>query len=152
VFSINGDLLIAKAVDSPITAMSIPDLDEAAANRFLATGHANGSVAFWRVDLALADLVPLAAIAVARGPIAHICFDEGCQRAAVASDADVFALEFRGSAAPELRREYAAECCVCRARADPRSARACALCHRFFCKGCAADDPAQCRACAAVGR
>jgi hypothetical protein len=155
IFSINGDEILTKPIKSSVTVISIPDLDEAAANRFIATGHANGSIAFWCIDLAVCDLIQLTVIELGTRPIAHIAFDEVCQRAAVASDAEIFTVEFRGSTAPDLKKELAVECCVCRTKTEPRSSRICSFCHRFFCRGCASEDagplaPAQCRQCAAI--
>jgi hypothetical protein len=85
-------------------------IDDGTNNRFLARGHSNVSAVFWCVDVSIPELIYLCTAKLSRDSITHIAFDEGCQRAAVASDCDVFTLEFHGSALPELKREYAVVC------------------------------------------
>jgi hypothetical protein len=97
VFSINGDVIVSGAIEYAATVVAVPDLEEAIPNRFFASGHVNGSVRFWSLEIAQQKLTCHSIIDIAKGSISHIAFDEECQRAAVSSNVELFMLEFRGS-------------------------------------------------------
>jgi hypothetical protein len=141
VLSINGDVIVHKSgIVAPITTLAIPDLEEGVNGRFFATGHATGSVMFWTIDLPSKSLVRVSSIEFGRLAIKHIAFDEMTFRAVVATTKEVFEVGFCGSQAVELKRQYVLQCSICLEPLDLRTCRTCTLCHRFYCKGCAAEE------------
>jgi hypothetical protein len=139
VLTINGDDVLRKSIGL-ISALAVPDLEEGVDNRFFATGHSSGIVMFWALDLSAGDLICLSQVDFGRFGIERMVFDDAVVRAIVTTKNEIFEVGFCGSPAVDLKKQYALRCCICLGRVDSKSCRACASCHRFFCRNCAAED------------
>jgi hypothetical protein len=139
VLTINGDEIARKSI-GVISALAVPELEEGLDNRFFTTGHSNGIVKFWALDLPAADLVCLSQVDFGRFGIERLVFDEASVRAIVATKNEIFEVGFCGSPAVDLKKQYALRCCMCLVRVDSKNCQACTSCHRFFCRNCAAEE------------
>jgi hypothetical protein len=150
--SINGDEIGRTECQSPLTTLAVCDLEEGAKNRFFVTGHEDGVVRFWAAQGQPICLLP---VTLCDSRIERIVLDVQGLRAVAVTSSTAFDLEFCGSSAVELRKEFAIECYICAAGLEQK-VKCCAICHRFFCKNCGPDDlffvRSMCQRCAANRR
>jgi hypothetical protein len=144
-WTISGAPFARTVADTPVLAVAASELAETAENRFFATGHANGFVKFWVVNFESKTIVTLHSIRPTTTPIRRIGIGEGAARAVVAADGEIFCLDYRGSPAPNLRKEYAIECAECaspiaKTTALGQGVKVCANCHRFLCQNCLPNE------------
>jgi hypothetical protein len=139
VLTINGDDVVRKSI-GVISALAVPDLEEGVDNRFFTTGHSSGIVMFWALDLSAGGLVCLSKIDFGRFGIERVVFNEATVRAIVTTKNEIFEVGFCGSPAVNLKKQYALRCCMCLTRVEPKTCRACASCHRFFCRNCPTEE------------
>lgn len=146
-----------------ITAIAVANLEEHIENRFFVTGHVDGFVRFWFLDLNKAKIVLLKDARVCNTQIDLVSIatdDDSCfeangnaLRAIVISSRPIskmFSFEFYASAAKNLRKEYAVRCAICGKRFDEikQKPNVCYGCHRFFCKDCSLKaDKKMCKNC-----
>jgi hypothetical protein len=144
-WTISGMPFARTVADTPVLAVAASELPETAENRFFVTGHANGFVRFWVVNFETKSIVTLHSIRPTTIPIRRIGISEGAIRAIVAADGELFCLDYRGSPAPNLRKEYAIECAECaspiaKTTALSQGVKVCANCHRFLCQNCLPNE------------
>jgi hypothetical protein len=140
VWSISGEALIAIAADSPVLCVAVAELPEVVANRFFVSGHQSGCVRFWGMDWAAAAVVPLKTLRVCGSPIRKLAIADSAMKVVAVSEKEMFSLDYFGSAAFNLRKQYALECPECLAKLAGQNVKTCANCHRFFCQNCLPNE------------
>ena len=136
VCSVSGDIIMKCKTESPVTALDYSKIPATALGRFIATGHANGSVMFWRVDFAENKLCLHSTSNVAPEPILSINVTQEGQRILVGTPSAVFTLDavFASSYTP-LKKDLFPECAVCRADIG-KGSHLCSRCGRYLCAKC----------------
>lgn len=140
VWTISGQEVLQTQIDSSVLSITIPDLYESVENRFLMTGHQNGIVRCWKIDYESNELLLLKNLRLSSYPIKKIAINFDVNRAVAVTDREMFCLDFIGSNAYDLKRDYALECIDCKTPIDKNSVRICSSCHRFFCSKCLPNE------------
>jgi hypothetical protein len=136
VWSVSGEKLAAIEVESEVTALRI-------SRKFVVTGHADGSVSFWRVDAGNDPVLEaLRVLKVCRAAIAQIGVDFSCERCVVSTKKEIVEIGFVGTKAKPLKIEFGLECAICGSTVSAK-ARHCPHCARFICDVCVGLDPAK---------
>jgi hypothetical protein len=141
VWTLSGELLMQMGIDSAVTSIAAAELPEFVENRFFVTGHANGSMKFWTINYGTMAIVLLKSMRVTRTAVRRIAIDYSGMKVVCLTNEEMFCFDYFGSAAADLKREYAVECGECSSPIEKTSAlvqniRICSNCHRFLCQNC----------------
>jgi hypothetical protein len=141
VWALSGRLIANATAETPVVAVTTAELDPAVENRFFVTGHTNGAVRFWSVNFGTMTLEVLKYMKPTAMPIRRIAIDDTATKVIIVNEVDAFSIDFIGSTAANLRKQYAIECNNCFRQIEKGSAlnqgvKTCSNCHRFFCHEC----------------
>ncbi|OHS98977.1 hypothetical protein TRFO_34673 [Tritrichomonas foetus] len=140
IWSISGQFLMKKNIDSPVSVIAVSGLDEYIKNRFFITGHLNGYVQFWAVDYTNNEIIQLKSTKIFNRPVLRISIDDDSRRAVATSWTEMYVFDYFGSNAPQLKKEYAIECSNC-GEVLTQKPKICSHCHRFYCSKCDPQSP-----------
>lgn len=138
IWTVSGEEIIRKSIDSSVLSIAIPDLYETVNNRFFMTGHQNGIIRYWQIYYEDKELLLLKNSKVSNRGIQRITINNEANRAVAVTDNDMYCFDFIGSSAHDLKKDYSLECIDCSLPFDKVSSnvRTCSSCHRFYCSRC----------------
>jgi hypothetical protein len=141
VWALSGRLIAQTPAETPVVAVTTAELEPAVDNRFFVTGHSNGAVRFWTVNFVTMTLEVLKWIKPTAAPIRRIAVDDTATKVLIVNEDDAFSIDFIGSPAANLHKQYAVECNNCfrpieKGSALSQGVKTCSNCHRFFCHDC----------------
>ncbi|OHT00333.1 hypothetical protein TRFO_08001 [Tritrichomonas foetus] len=138
IFSVSGEKIITKKIDSAITSIAVANLELHIKDRYFVTGHSNGCVRFWTINFSNNDIICLKNARISENPISCVAISDDSLRvsAAVNDSYEMFCFDFYGSSADNLKKTLACECSTCSKNITDANTKVCYNCHRFFCKDC----------------
>ncbi|KAK8898685.1 hypothetical protein M9Y10_000977 [Tritrichomonas musculus] len=94
VITISGEVLIQRKInDYPITCITTSKLPQYFTGRFLATGHSNGRVSFWKVSYRQNKLQRIGWVKLSEEPIISVALSSNSQRMIAGTKNEVFSCE-----------------------------------------------------------
>ncbi|OHS98487.1 hypothetical protein TRFO_35079 [Tritrichomonas foetus] len=139
--SISGEILFKETnINSNITASSITQLPEHFDDRFIVTGHEDGTVIFWGISFADNKFILLKNDQIVNEPILTISLSPNAQRMIVGSANNISHLEAIDSTLPHLKKTTYASVCACCNNDLKKGAAVCVECRRFICYKCGKKD------------